>query len=228
MAVELQDRVWWLRLKGLPAWGINSYLVDDNGTLTLVDAGLPWNASRIRESVEETGHSVSDIDRVLLTHYDLDHFGGLLGLGSDLDAVVYAGEVDAGFLSGDSTPPLLNTKGAFHRVLSRVTPDLPVIPLSDGDSVGGFSAYHTPGHNPGHMAYVDDSIGVGFLGDLVRERAGVLRPPVWWDNYSLKQVHRSIRKLSDRLPNFDVVGMGHGTPLTTDGSRELDRLAQEL
>ncbi|MDY7081499.1 MAG: MBL fold metallo-hydrolase, partial [Halobacteria archaeon] len=156
MTTELRDGVWQIKLRALPGWIINSYLVDDDGTLTLIDAGMPWNASDIRAGVEDAGYDLEHLERVLITHYDLDHFGGLLRL-SDLDIEVYAGRPDAGFFTGDEKPPLLHHKGAFHRLLRVVTPDLEVEPLEDGDDVGGFQAFHTPGHNPGHMAYVNEA-----------------------------------------------------------------------
>ncbi|WP_458186791.1 MBL fold metallo-hydrolase [Haladaptatus sp. NG-WS-4] len=175
MAQELAAGVWLLEL-GFPVVGANAFLVDD-GEVTLVDAGLPWFG--VRRELRDAGFSPTDVDRVLVTHYDVDHVGGLRNL-PDLDAPVFVGERDANLLSGVYDPPLLHHKGAFHRLareLVTIPAHLDVFPLEDGAQVGGFTAFHTPGHNPGHTVYVHDELGVGLLGDLVWERHGVLSPP---------------------------------------------------
>lgn len=222
---EIRDGLWRQNLRVLPNWYVNVYLVRDEG-LTLVDAGVPWSASRLRQGLESIGYYVSDIDRVLLTHYDLDHFGGLLRL-PELEAEVYAGKPDAGYLSGSAKPPVLNHKGAFHRLLRIVLPTLDVESVGEGDSVSGFTAYHAPGHNPGHMVYVNHALDAAFLGDLVWERDGGLTTPVWMDSYDLAELRRSVLRLSDSL-SFEIACMGHGEPLMKGGSRELVRLANDL
>lgn len=226
MADELKDGVWILRLKGFLNWPVNAYLVNDNGVLTLVDSGMPRDASLIRRELRELGYGIKDVDRVLITHYDLDHFGGLLRL-SGLDADIYAGGVDARFLSGELKPPLLNHKGAFHRLMSTFVTDLPAQELSDGERIGGFIAYHTPGHNPGHTIYINESVDVGLLGDLVWEQEGTLTTPIWLDSYNMNRLRRSIRDIAFKIPDFDIACVGHGEPLR-NGSEELRKLASSL
>ncbi|MDX1745506.1 MAG: MBL fold metallo-hydrolase, partial [Halobacteriales archaeon] len=94
MVLELVDEVWWLDLRG-----VNAYLVDDD-VPTLVDAGTRWDAPAVRSGIREAGFSLDDIGRVLLTHYDLDHAGGLARLSSELSAPVHAGAPDADVLRG--------------------------------------------------------------------------------------------------------------------------------
>ncbi|MDX1747738.1 MAG: MBL fold metallo-hydrolase, partial [Halobacteriales archaeon] len=88
MAEELAPGVWYLNLGWRAPLGANAFLVED-GTVTLVDAGLPLNARRIRHELAATGLDPGDIDQVLITHYDLDHVGGLARLVPELDAPVY-------------------------------------------------------------------------------------------------------------------------------------------
>ena len=213
---------------GWPApLGANAFLVE-NGAVTLVDAGLPLNASRIRTEIDRAGFDVADIDRVLLTHYDLDHVGGLSRLVPDLDAPVYVGETDLGLLDGSWTPPLLHHKGLFHRAtrrLYRLPRGLRFEPVADGDRIGGFTAYHTPGHNPGHTVFFEEELGAGFLGDLVWEDGGRLTTPIWLDSYDMDAVAESVRRLAGVAPAFEVAAMGHGTPLRTGGLAALRDLA---
>ncbi|WP_459865006.1 MBL fold metallo-hydrolase [Halorubrum trueperi] len=57
---------------------MNAYLIDDRGTLTLVDAGMPWDAPRLKEGLACIGATVSDVDRVLVTHYQFERIAGFL------------------------------------------------------------------------------------------------------------------------------------------------------
>lgn len=227
MTERLTDGVWWLEVGGVPFWDVNAYLVDDGGTLTLVDAGTPFLRSTLAEAVAATGHALADVDRLLLTHYDLDHFGGLLRAAA-LDATVYAGTVDADLLAGDHTPPLLHHKGAFHRAVAMVLADRDVRRIEDGDAVGGFTAHHTPGHNPGHMAYHHADHDAAFLGDLVWERDGGFTTPIRLDSYDMHRLESSVVDLAERLQSFELACMGHGEPLRTGGSDRLGELAASL
>jgi glyoxylase-like metal-dependent hydrolase (beta-lactamase superfamily II) len=221
MATELADGVWQFQLRG-----VNAYLIEDDA-LTLVDAGTPFDESAIREGVADAGFAVGDVERVLLTHYDLDHVGALAELEPDLDAPVYAGEFAADVLEGRRSPPLTNHKGAFQRAVGRLVtrPSLDVRVLGDGDRVGTFTAYHTPGHTPGHLAFVSGEFGVGLLGDLVAASGGELEPSGWLMSYDTDAVRESVASLAERAPAFEVACVGHGTPLTAGGSDALRSLA---
>ncbi|WP_134668949.1 MBL fold metallo-hydrolase [Halorussus marinus] len=213
--------VWWLDLGS-----VNAYLVEDGDDLVLVDAGTPRDAGPLARAIRDTGHAVGEIDRILVTHYDFDHVGALGKLG--LDVPVYLGREDAAVLAGRDRPDWHNHKGLLQRVVQPfvAAPGVPIRPVADGDEIGGFEAYHTPGHSPGHVVYVGDR--VAFLGDLVRERGGDLEPSPWLISYDTVAVRRSVRALADRVPDFDVAAMGHGTPILAGGSDRLRELAARL
>lgn len=205
----------------------NVYLVDD-GELTLVDAGVPGDAKEIRMGIRALGHAVADVDRVLLTHYDYDHVGALSSLG--LNAPVHAGEPDATYVTGAASPPLFNRKGFMQRVLGRNLdhPDLTSLPVSDGEEIGGFRAYHTPGHTSGHTVYLHEGFDIAFLGDCVREAESTLQPMPGWLCADPERNHRSIEELSERTPTFDYGAPGHGEPITAGASAVLRRVAAGL
>lgn len=227
MAERLAEGVWHLDL-GWPApLGANAFLVDD-GELTLVDAGFPRNARRLRAELADAGADAADLDRVLLTHYDLDHVGGLSRLVPDLAAPAYLGEADLALLTGRWDPPWLHHKGLFHRGLRRLyrpPAGVELRPAADGEVIGGFTAHHTPGHNPGHMAYLHEDLGVGLLGDLAWSKPAGLVTPVWLDSYDLAALCESVRGLAERAPPFEVAGVGHGEPLRSGGREALRDLA---
>lgn len=182
------------------------------------------NSARTRRCRVHSG----DVDRILLTHYDLDHVGSLPDL--EVDRPIYALDPDASFLDGSRRPPLRRRKGLLQRALGlRIPrPGAPVCRLADGDAVGGFTAYHTPGHTPGHAVYVHDELSVVLLGDLVVADDGRLRTPPWYFAYSPGENARSIRALAERDLGFEVAAPGHGRPLTTGGARALDDLASRV
>jgi glyoxylase-like metal-dependent hydrolase (beta-lactamase superfamily II) len=205
----------------------NVYLVED-GDLTLIDAGVPKDAKEIREGIRALGHAVADVDRVLLTHFDYDHVGALASLG--LNAPIYTGEPDATYVTGAVKPPLTNKKGLLQRLLSRKLdfPDLTSLPVTDGEEIGGFRAYHTPGHTAGHMVYLHPEFDIAFLGDCVREKDSTLQPMSGWLCADSKRNHESITELSARTPTFDYGAPGHGDPITAGASAVLRRVAAGL
>lgn len=223
MVLELTENAWQVDFPG-----VNAYLLDDDGTLTLVDGGTPWGVSKLAREIEETEYALTDIERILLTHYDIDHVGGLVRLG--IDAPVYVGMPDGAFLTGRKQPPLTNPKGILQRVLGPFMRghDLSIEAVEDGDEIGSFTAYHTPGHTPGHMAYLSESLSLGFVGDLIIEREGELVPSPWYLSYDAKRVTESIRDLADRQPAIETIGFGHGVPFLKDGSVRLAELSQSM
>ncbi|WP_440991980.1 MBL fold metallo-hydrolase [Haloarchaeobius baliensis] len=215
------------RLWRLDLGSVNAYLVDD-GEVTLVDAGTPRSVDRLRSGLATAGYAVDDLDRLLVTHFDLDHVGGIAGL--DPDCPCYAMEPDASFVAGSRKPPLGNRKGLFQRAAGLVLtlPDQPVERVTDGEQVGGFTAYHTPGHTPGHTVYHHPELGVAMLGDLVRETDGSLGTLPWPLAYDDRRNDESIRSLADRGLGFEFACMGHGDPITARGDEVLARLAAAL
>lgn len=231
MVTALADGVWWCDLGGVNAYLIDEDIASDSDAsgLTLVDAGLPWQGTELIGEIAAAGYKLADVERILLTHYDLDHVGGLPGL-DGLDATVYAGERDAPLVTGETKPPLNNHKGLLQRLTSPFAspPSNTVQAVADGDTVGSFTVYETPGHTPGHVAYVSEPASVGMLGDLVRESDGSLAASPWFVSYDTDAITTSIRDLTERAPTFEVLGMGHGRPFKRGGSDRLVDLESRL
>ncbi|MEF8852924.1 MAG: MBL fold metallo-hydrolase [Haloarculaceae archaeon] len=223
MARQLGVGLWMLDLGVVPPFAANGYLVDD-GELTLVDTGLPYNRPRLRAQLGETGHAVADLDRVLVTHFDLEHSGGLGRLVPAFDGPTYLGARDLDIATGGPPPNPRHHKSVYQRLLRRLVglPDeMTVQAVEDGDEIGQFTAYHTPGHTPGHTVYVHQGVDAAFLGDLVWEENGKLTPPFWLDSYDMRGVRESIRAFVERVPPFEVAAVAHGVPLLEDGRKAL-------
>lgn len=192
----------------------NVYLVDD-GDLTLVDAGWPGDEATVREALSGAGVALADIDRVLLTHYDVDHVGSLAALTPELDAPVSVHEADAPYVAGERRPPWLGRTvfGPIHQLLYRrlTLPDLPIREVVDGDEVGGFRVVHTPGHTPGHVVYVHEGLDAAFLGDLAVGWSDGLKPADRFTSHDAGRARESIRELLERA-TFEYACPGHGPP----------------
>jgi glyoxylase-like metal-dependent hydrolase (beta-lactamase superfamily II) len=221
MATELVDGVWRIACSG-----VNVYL-RARDEVVLVDAGTPLDAGTIRRGIDDAGHGLGDVDRVLVTHFDLDHVGALWRLDDELDAPVHVSEPDRSYLTRAAAPPW-SRKGAMQRVLRPFArpPDLSVEAVEDGDVLAGLTAHHTPGHTPGHTVYGDEE--AAFLGDLVFGDGETYDASPWYVNYDTATVEDSIRRLAGTDPAFDVGCQGHGEPLPTGGSEALVTLAGRL
>lgn len=206
---------------------VNAYLVDD-GETTLIDTGTPNATDDLQSELNEAGYTIGDIDRVLITHFDVDHVGTLAKL--DFDGPIYAMEPDASFIDGSRKPPLTNHKGLLQRLTNFLLtrPSKPVQRVEDGDSVAGFDAYHAPGHTPGHTVYLHEAFGVAFLGDLVSEEDGALTTTPWIFTYDTSENADSVRAVASRNFSFEIAAMGHGTPIIENGAEALAELARQF
>lgn len=204
--------------------GANAYLVDD-GELTLVDSGLPVPRRSLAGQIRAAGYAPDDLDRVLLTHYDVDHVGGLGRL--DVDVPVYLGAADARLVRRSWSPAWRHHKGAFHRLVRRLFPlsGVDLRAVSNGDRIGGFRALHTPGHNPGHTVFLHDESAAALLGDLVWESDGSFVPPPWLDSYDTDRMADSIDRVARE--SFEHACVGHGRPLSPGGDAALRAVATE-
>ena len=225
VAERVTERVHLLEVGWPEPVGANAYLVDD-GEVTLVDAGLPVPRRSLSAELAAAGYDPGDIDRVLLTHYDVDHVGGLARLG--VDTPVYLGAADARLVRGEWSPPLVHHKGLFHRAIRRLysLEGLDVRPVEDGDAVGGFRAVHTPGHNPGHTVFLHEASGAALLGDLVWASDGRFVAPPWLDSYDTAMIRDSITRVAGE--SFEHACVGHGRPVGPGAGAVLRELAAEL
>jgi glyoxylase-like metal-dependent hydrolase (beta-lactamase superfamily II) len=158
------------------------YLVEAEGGLTLIDAGVSGQWSDLRTELKSMGRSVGDIRGVILTHGDTDHVGFAERLRRDHGVPVFAHEADAARARGEERKanasggsmkigPLLRflwyagRKGGLRtRWISEVET------VTGGATVGLPGApqvIHVPGHTPGSIAVHMPSVDAVFVGDAL-------------------------------------------------------------
>lgn len=225
MAERIVDDVWRIRCSG-----VNAYLVAGEEGPVLVDAGTVRDGDEIRDGLAEAGFEPADLAAVLVTHHDPDHVGGLAGALDGGDVPVHMHRLDAAAFTGEDPLPLTRWKGLMQRVGGVFVPDVDaeVRELRDGDVVAGLEALHTPGHTPGHLAFLDRDRGVVLVGDLVWTPLGAVRfmPGVMDDDPDLSNA--SLGSLVHRIPeDVDVVLPGHGRPIRKGGFQALADLSAQ-
>ncbi|WP_242463309.1 MBL fold metallo-hydrolase [Rhodocyclus tenuis] len=166
--------------------GVNAFLINTSDKLVLVDTGAAGlfgpTLGRVLDNLQAAGYSPEQVDVVLITHLHGDHIGGLIGSDGKpafRNAVVRVPKADADFwLSEDVARQAPPDKQAFFAMARNVA--APLIASGQwqtfvpGDDLApGFTAVSTPGHTPGHTAYLLQSDGqqLLFWGDLVHSAA---------------------------------------------------------
>ena len=132
--------------------GANGFVIPLGETYAVVDPGMKSGAQAVIAELTAAG-ILGSVSHVLLTHYDVDHAGAALALAAETGAQVWIGRADADILAG-RTPA-----GTFSRRLTSSIgrPKLPGTVDYLGESPGfpeEITALATPGHTPGHFAFV--------------------------------------------------------------------------
>ncbi|WP_410767427.1 MBL fold metallo-hydrolase [Haloferax sp. DFSO60] len=174
--------------------------VFDGDVPTLVDSGFEHTVDIVVDALDELG---IEPERLVITHGDGDHIGGLEGLADHYGLETWVPEQTG--LDSSYTPD--------HR-------------YGDGDEVGDFTAVHTPGHAEDHHVLIDEQAGVAVLGDAVFGAdarglpEGYFVLPTGFYSADLNTADASLERLLEY--SFDVGLVYHGSSVTTAASSKLD------
>lgn len=240
---EIAEDVW-----AIGPWGYTHtvvYLVNSGPGWTLVDAGWPGDGPRITAAVASIigGETPKGI---LLTHEHPDHEGDSRILAERWGCPVWVSPAelpialrDFKAMQATAMPldrwvilPVMRLMGSKRRAKTFSAGTLePVVrtfdPANGIPGLPDWVAVPTPGHTAGHLSLFRPHRRVLLSGDamvtsridtvrhLLMRRQGLSRPP-WYTTWDADAARRSIALLADLAP--DVVGSGHGQPMTGPGT----------
>ena len=156
---------------------VNCFLVREDDGLTLVDTMLKGSQKKILAAAEEAG---APIVRIVLTHYHDDHSGSLDALAEALpDAEVMWPARETPFMRGEAKLEPGEPEGKVRPI--KPVKASPRRELNGGDRVGSLEAIWSPGHSPGHLAYLDTRDRTLLAGDVYSTIGGVATTakPYW-------------------------------------------------
>lgn len=172
---------------------VNCYAIQDD-ELTIIDPGPLTNEAytTLKTRLNQSNNSIRDIDRILITHPHIDHFGLVHRLAKETDATILA-HTDAIYRLSDPAAyldreqeffiPFLLSMGVPDHLVETVVglpesytnlQDAVAVdqPVTDGDTINvldGLQSVHTPGHAPGSVCYVSETHDFAFTGDHIME-----------------------------------------------------------
>jgi glyoxylase-like metal-dependent hydrolase (beta-lactamase superfamily II) len=224
-AVAVSPGVWRIPLLGD---FVNGFILRDaDGQVTLVDMGIKQSGPKVMAALASIGSGPSDVTRLLLTHAHPDHAGGAAHVAEQTGLDFGIHEDDAPFAEAGHTAQR-DQSFLTARLMTRLfgTNSFPAVTvgerLTDGqviDVAGGLEVVHTPGHSPGHAAYLHRESGVLITGDSIFNVRGVRWPiKSFCTNFALTQ------KTAHRLGELDytTAAFTHG-PHLADQPREAIR-----
>jgi glyoxylase-like metal-dependent hydrolase (beta-lactamase superfamily II) len=215
---------------------VHCYLWEWHEGITLIDTGFPKDAKVILNALIRHNRPLHRVRRIIVTHTDADHSGGVAQLRRATQARVVCHAVEKEFLEHPlrrqpaawwMRPPfwLMCRFPAYH--LRGVTPDELVI---DGEELPeGFTVVHTPGHTPGHISLLHRERRLLIAGDALSNRGGKLRSPLPIFTPDVANAQRSVWKLAKKYgDDFETVVFGHGPPILSHGGQRVKGLASRI
>lgn len=179
---------------------IHPTLIFDDSMTILVDTGFPGQAPLIRDAMQQADVSFNKLSKIIVTHQDIDHIGGLpvILTESKQTVQVFANEIEKPFIQGEK-PLLKYTPDAIERATNSLPPevaakvrkamqsvlenppkakvDKTVVDAEELPYCGGLTVIDTPGHTPGHISLYHSRSKTLIAGDAMRIEEGQLLGP---------------------------------------------------
>ncbi len=220
---------------------VNSYLVEDGGEVTVIDAGAPGLWGRVAGELAAMGRSLDDVRAIVLTHGHSDHIGYAERARRECGWPVLVHEADAALARGETKNPAKGSRMRLRPMLAfgwwsarhgllRIPPVVAVSTFGDGatlDLPGSPRVILVPGHTPGSAALHLAGHDAVFVGDAMATYAvttGERGPRVAPFSADYELAMASLARLEGL--GARLVLPGHGDAFT-GGIDEAVRLARE-
>ncbi len=220
---------------------VNSYLVEEGGEVTVIDAGAPGLWGRVAGELAAMGRSLEDVRAIVLTHGHSDHVGYAERARRERGWCVLVHEADEALARGEAKNPAKGARmrigpmlgfgwWAMRRGLLRVPPLAEVSTYGDGatlDVPGAPRVVLVPGHTPGSAALHLAGHDALFVGDAMATynvTSGERGPRVSAFCADYEQARGSLARLEGL--GARLVLPGHGDAFD-GGIAEAVRLARE-
>ncbi len=204
----------------------NCYLIIEPSGLSLIDTGLPQNHKILFAYISKLGYQPKDIQRVIITHADGDHYGCLSEIVAASGAKTYAHPIEADAMKIGKQSRPLKLRGIWNllfKVMFQFFRPKPVEVdhlVTDGEIVatfGGLRVIHTPGHTPGHISLFAKKHKLLFAGDSMRSKTGGIikssqGTSTWDEGLALKSAQ------TQRVLHPDIICPGHGPVVYLDAN----------
>ena len=220
---------------------VNSYLVEEQGFVTIVDAGVPGYWKDLPGELAAMGRTIDDVRSIVLTHGHSDHIGFAERMRRERHTPVRVHELDAALARGEVPNPARGfgpTRiGPLVRFLLytglrgglRNQPLGEVAAYGDGatlDVPGSPQVILVPGHTPGSAALHVPSHDALFVGDAFATKAvttGLDGPRVAPFTADADEAVRSLARIEDVDARWVLPGHGEAW---TGGVAEAVRLVR--
>jgi glyoxylase-like metal-dependent hydrolase (beta-lactamase superfamily II) len=212
--------------------GANSYLyISDNSEISIIDAGMPGNASKILSQISDLDISLEKIKYIILTHADIDHIGSVAELKNATGALVAIHEIEVPYLLGEKKKKqkgmIGGMIGLIFGILLKIMKTQNIVPditLKEGDFIGGLKVIFCPGHTEGSISLYNAET-VLFSGDaIITDKHSNIKG---FNNIATSdtlEAGKTINKIKHL--KFEVLLPGHGSPVLKNASAKLKEYNQ--
>lgn len=184
----------------------HTYSISEGGKLYLVDAGTRGSGSKIVQYYRQIGR---EPDTVLITHYHMDHIGGLQTIMDSFSSEIYVPGIESDIIAGKKGLPAGTP--AFLKLFTRIHPLSQPERLKPASElrVEGVSVIDTRGHTPGSTSYLFSTSGMLCVGDAVYNKRGAMAVNSMF-SLDLEMADKSKEKILSMKPV--MILPGHGDP----------------
>ncbi len=205
----------------------NCVLIDDD-VLTLIDAGA--DLQNIKQALSKLGHSVTDIDRIVLSHFHIDHKGyaEIIRREADCEVLCHRLGVEATEKFAGLVKCYGHIRGPYYEAWLRFLKTWAPYSLEDYVVTGSYAdgqridcgknyivAIHAPGHTHDHTCFGINGTDIVYLVDIDLTKFGP-----WYGNVvsDITRFRQAVEKIIELRPRIGL--SSHLVEPVTDGLTE--------